>query len=278
MGAGCGGKYHVDGVYIIHSVHGERTTKRRVLAKLLACAGMGRAAKRQSFFRARVARCAGLGAGCGGKYHVDGVYIILSVHGGRTTKRRVDAVYLILLRLPGRGPRRQAPCRRRLQNPQRPQGVASLTFSCGHAAKRGVAKAPSAQASRRTERVSRCACAGVTCAHASPLRLKQGNQQREKRDRQRSLCSACAPASWGKSPVTRMQKLSTAPRLLVLGVHPPPAGAGPHITRMQKLSAAQKAARRVPPPIRGRPRYYPYAKVISSAQSDLRSQMVQALG
>ena len=45
------------------------------LAKRLACAGVGRAAK----------RCAGMGAGCGGKYHVDGVYIILSVHkaGGR---------------------------------------------------------------------------------------------------------------------------------------------------------------------------------------------------
>ena len=59
------------------------------LAKLLACAGMGRAAKRQSFFELHslrsVARCAGLGAGCSGKYHVDGVYIILSVHkaGGR---------------------------------------------------------------------------------------------------------------------------------------------------------------------------------------------------
>ena len=186
----------------------------------------------------------------------------------RPQGRRVDAVYLILLRLPGRGPRRQAPCRRRLQN---------------HAAKRGVAKAPSAQASRRTERVRRCACAGVTCAHASPLRLKKGNQQREKQDRQRSLCSACAPASWGKSlvlPVCKsyQQRKKVSTRLLVLGVHPPPAGAGPHSTRMQKLSAAQKAARRVPPPIRGRSRYYPYAKVISSAQSDLRSQMVQALG
>ena len=44
------------------------------LAKRLACAGVGRAAK----------RCAGMGAGCGGKYHVDGVYIILAddrVHG-----------------------------------------------------------------------------------------------------------------------------------------------------------------------------------------------------
>ena len=218
--------------------------------------------------------------------------------GGRTTKR--------LLRLPGRGPRRQAPCRRRLQNPQRPQGVASLTFSYGHAAKRGVAKAPSAQASRRTERVRRRAGGGVSCAHASPLRLKKGNQQREKRDQQRSLCSACAPTS-PVLPVCKsyQQRKKISTRLLVLGVHPPPAGASPHITRMQKLSAAQKAARRVPPPpsgagpaitrmqklsaaqkaarrvpppIRGRPRYYPYAKVISSAQSDLRSQMVQALG
>ena len=42
------------------------------LAKRLACAGVGRAAK----------RCAGMGAGCGGKYHVDGVYIILSVQAG----------------------------------------------------------------------------------------------------------------------------------------------------------------------------------------------------
>ena len=83
--------------------------------------------------------------------------------------------------------------------------------------------------------------------------------------------------------VTRMQKLSTAQEGIHKAscgpaVYPPPSGAGPAITRMQKLSAAQKAARRVPPPIRGRPRYYPYAKVISSAQSDLRSQMVQALG
>ena len=185
------------------------------------------------------------------------------------------------MRWPGCGLRRQVPCRRRLhnpqsprraddqaprrrhlpdpaafawtwaapasalQNPQRPQGVASLTFSCGHAAKRGVAKAPSAQASRRTERVSRCACAGVTCAHASPLRLKQGNQQRKKRDRQRSLCSACAPASWGKSPITRMQKLSTAQE----GIHKAPC------------------AWRTPPPSRGRSPYYPYAKVISGAKS-----------
>ena len=176
-----------------------------------------------------------------------GLYIILSVH--------KDAVYLILLRLLGRGPRRQAPCRRRLQNPQRPQGVASLTFSCGHAAKRGVAKAPSAQASRRTERVRRCACAGVTCAHASPLRLKQGNQQRKKRDRQRS---ACAPASWGKSGSTRLLVLGVHPpqpgQVPILpvcksyqrrkkrpAVYPPPSGAGPAITRMQKLSAVHKA-------------------------------------
>ena len=215
----------------------------------------------------------------------------------RPQGRRVDAVYLILLRLPGCGPRRQAPCRRRLQNPQRPQGVASLTFSCGHAAKRGVAKAPSAQA-------------GVTCAHAAPLCLKQIiNSVRSKIDKgpcarralppagasppcypyakvinsarrypQGSLCLAYTPPPAGAGPhVTRMQKLSAA-QTAARRVPPPPSGAGPAITRMQKLSAAQTAARRVPPPIRGRPRYYPYAKVISSAQSDLRSQMVQALG
>ena len=58
--------------------------------------------------RERVARCVCLGVGCGGKYHVDGVYKSLSVRNGR-------------------------------------QLLASLTFSCagvGHAAKRGVAKAP----------------------------------------------------------------------------------------------------------------------------------------
>ena len=54
--------------------------------------------------------------GCGGKYHVDGVYIILSAQGGR-------------------------------------QLLASLTFSCagvGQAAKRGVAKAPRPAAQTRT--------------------------------------------------------------------------------------------------------------------------------
>ena len=114
------------------------------LAKRLACAGVGRAAK----------RCAGMGAGCGGKYHVDGIYIILSVRQAgqsvelprlaQAAKHHVDAVYLIrgagstrarrTLRLPGRGLRRQVPCRRRLHNPQRSQGgrqlLASLTFSC----------------------------------------------------------------------------------------------------------------------------------------------------
>ena len=210
--------------------------------------------------------------------------------GGRTTKRR-----LILLRLPGRGPRRQAPCRRRLQIPQRPQGVASLTFSYGHAAKRGVAKAPSAQASRRTERVRRLRLRGATCAHALPLRLiDKGPCARRalppapcypyakvinsaRRDPQGFLCLAYNPPSRGRSPYYPYAKVISGAKSGP-PCTPPPSGAGPAITRMQKLSAAQKAARRVPPPIRGRPRYYPYAKVISSAQSDLRSQMVQALG
>ena len=76
MGAGCGGKYHVD-------AQGGRTTERVELPRLakdaknhvdavyLIC-GAGST-------RARRALCL-LGAGCGGKYHVDGVYIILSVY------------------------------------------------------------------------------------------------------------------------------------------------------------------------------------------------------
>ena len=98
-----------------------------------------------------------------------------------------------------------------------------------------------------------------------------------KRDPQGFLCLAYTPPQPGQVPILPVCK-SYQRRKKRPAVHPPPSGAGPAITRMQKLSAAQKAARRVPPPIRGRPRYYPYAKVISSAQSDLRSQMVQALG
>ena len=52
--------------------------------------------------------------------------------------------------------------------------------------------------------------------------------------------------------ITRMQKLSAALlRLLVLGVYPPPAGAGP--------------------------RYYPCAKVISSARSDLQKVLLRGV-
>ena len=85
------------------------------------------------------------------------------------------------------------------------------------------------QASRRTERVRRCACVGVTCAHASP------------RDQQGSLCSARknihkAPCTW-RTPPPSLCKAPCAWRV---------AGAGP--------------------------RYYPYAKVISSARSDLPSR------
>ena len=160
----------------------------------------------------------------------------------RPQGRRVDAVYLILLRLPGCGPRRQAPCRRRLQNPQRPQGVASLTFSC---------KAWSCQGAERASKPQNWACQalrlrGVTCAHASPLRLKQGNQQREKRDRQKVLVLGVRSCQLGQAPrVTRMQKLSTAQE----GIHKAPC------------------AWRTPPPSRGRSPYYPYAKVISGAKS-----------
>ena len=116
-------------------------------------------------------RCAGMSTNCGGKYHVDGVYIILSVH------KADDRVCGVAQTCAGR----QAPRRRRLPDPwggfqtsashaafwawaaaastmypQRPQGgrqlLASPTFSCagvGHAAKRGVAKAPRPAASAR---------------------------------------------------------------------------------------------------------------------------------
>ena len=109
------------------------------------------------------------------------------------------------------------------------------------------------QASRRTERVRRCACVGVTCAHASP------------RDQQESLCSARknihkAPCTWrtpppsrGRSPIlpvckSYQQCKKGSARLLV---YPPPAGAGP--------------------------RYYPYAKVISSARSDLQKVLLRGV-
>ena len=85
--------------------------------------------------------------------------------------------------------------------------------------------------------VSGAALAGGDLRARSPLRLKQ-----EKRDRQRSLCSACAPTS-PVLPVCKsyQQRKKISTRLLVLGVHPPPS--------------------------RGKSPYYPYAKVISGAKS-----------
>ena len=160
---------------------------------------------------------------------------------GRAGKRHVDGVYRITLQS--------------VELPRRPQ------------------------ASRRTERVRRCACAGVTCAHATPLRLKQGNQRSTK-----VLVLGVRSRQLGQAPrVTRVQKLSTARE----GIHkapcawrtpPPQPGQVPILPVCKSYQRRKKRPAVYPPPIRGRPRYYPYAKVISSAQSDLRSQMVQASG
>ena len=238
--------------------------------------------------------------------------------GGRTREcvelprlaQAADAVYLIrgagftrarrALCLPGRGLRRQVPCRRRLHNPQRPQEpLASLIFfqsvelprrqDCpnthGTSARRCCL-----QASRRTERVRRCACVGVTCAHASP------------RDQRGSLCSAHknihkAPCTWRTPPPSRAgppyypyaKVISSARKdlqgSLCLACTPPQPGQVPTITRMQKLSAVQEATYKksfcaacTPPPAGAGPRYYPYAKVINSAQTDPHMEKVYGLG
>ena len=62
-------------------------------------------------------------------------------------------------------------------------------------------------------------------------------------------------------------------KVLVLGVRSRQLGQVLRVTRMQKLSTAQEGihkapcAWRTPPPSRGRSPYYPYAKVISGANS-----------
>ena len=98
--------------------------------------------------------------------------------GGRTRERvelprlaqAADAVYLIrgagftrarrALCLPGRGLRRQVPCRRRLHNPQRPQEpLASLTFP----------KAWSCQGAKTAQTRMRQARVDVVCKQAAEL-------------------------------------------------------------------------------------------------------------
>ena len=233
------------------------------LAKRLACVGVGRAAKRCA--RRRGSRCKALRwHGCWLRRQVPcrrRLHNPQRPQGGRTTqcmelprlaqaaKRHVDAVYLIrgagstrarrTLRLPGRGLRRQVPCRRRLHNPQRRQGgrqlLALLTFSCagvGHAAKRGVAKAPRPAAQTRMGQARVDIVCKAPCAWRVP------------------------PPSRGRSPLLPVcksyQQCKKGPaRLLVLGVYPPPAGAGP--------------------------RYYPYVKVISSARSDLQKVLLRGV-
>ena len=147
------------------------------------------------------------GVGCGGKRHVDGIYIMLLLW---VTLQSVELI--------------------------------------GSPNTRGL----SAQASRRTERVRRCAC--VPCAHASPLCLNAAGAS-----------PPCYTAQEGKAPCAWRTP-------------PPHPGQVPILPVCKSYQRRKKRPAVYPPPSRGRPRYYPYAKVISSAQSDPRSQMVQALG
>ena len=189
----------------------------------------------------------------------------------QAAKRHVDAVYLIrgagstrarrTLRLPGRGLRRQVPCRRRLHNPQRLQGGRQ-----GHAAKRGVAKAPRPAAQTRMGQARVDVVCKAPCAWRAPL------------------------PSRGRPPLlpvckSYQQRKKGPARLLVLGVYPPPAGAGPRYYPYAKvISSARSDLQKVllrgvyPPPLGAGPRYYPYAKVINSALNHPHMQMVHGLG
>ena len=118
-----------------------------------------------------------------------------------------------------------------------------------------------------------------------------------------SLCSARknihkAPCSWRTPPPSRgrsrvlpvcksyQQCKKGSARLLLLGVYPPPpAGAGPRYYPYAKvISSAISDLQKVllhgvyPPPAGAGPRYYPYAKVINSAQADPHMEKVYGLG
>ena len=104
---------------------------------------------------------------------------------------------------------------------------------------------------------------------------------------QGSLHLAYTPPQPGQVPhIARVQKLSAVQsRLLVLGVYPPPAGAGPRYYPYAKvISNARSDLQKVllrgvyPPPAGAGPRYYPYAKVINSAQTDPHMEKVYGLG
>ena len=71
----------------------------------------------------------------------------------------------------------------------------------------------------------------------------------------------------------------------MLCVYPPPAGAGPRYYPYAKvISSARSDLQKVllrgvcPPPAGAGSRYYPYAKVINSAQTDPRMEKVYGLG
>ena len=151
-----------------------------------------------------------------GKYHVDGVYIILSVH-------KVAASCLLREPLPAQ---------------------AWVTLQ-------------SVELPRRQDRLPCQARVDVVCKQAAELRV--------------------SGAARGGDLRARFAARST--RVLVLGAQEDPQGSlRLAYTPSQPTISGARSGPPCTPPSRGRSRYYPYAKVISSAQSDLRSQMAQALG
>ena len=211
------------------------------LAKRLACAGVGRAAKRCA--RRRGSRCKALRwhgcwlrrqVPCRRRLHnpqrlAQAAERHVEIRGARSTRARRT------LRLPGRGLRRQVPCRRRRHNPQRLQSGRQ-----GHAAKRGVAN----------DVVCKAACAWrvppPSRGRSPLLPVCKSYQQRKKGPARLLVLLACTPPQPGQAPaITRMQKLSAAQeatykKSFCAACTPPHLGQVPAITRMQKLSTVHK--------------------------------------
>ena len=112
--------------------------------------------------------------------------------------------------------------------------------------------------------------------HKRKNRRKQAfllqNYQHARKDLQGSLCLACPP-SRGSSPLLPVCKsYQQRKKRPSCGVYPPPRGAGSRYYPYAKVISGARSDLRAactPPPTRGSSRYYPYAKVINSARDPL---------
>ena len=111
--------------------------------------------------------------------------------------------------------------------------------------------------------------------HKRKNRRKQAfllqNYQHARKDLQGSLCLACPP-SRGSSPLLPVCKsYQQREKRPSRGVYPPPRGAGSRYYPYAKVISGAGSDLRAacPPPTRGSSRYYPYAKVINSARDPL---------